>query len=343
MRHEEALPKLPTVLSEVLQQPVHETCADRACDAVLCTSERVFVIEYVVDASAGHVGTGLRDLKSCTEDTAGVIPLLVVPYMRPTAREMCDAAGVSWLDLSGNANITGPGLRVRIEGRPDENNAPGRPRSVFSPAGTSIALAFLLNPERAFTQTELSEETLKNRGSVSRYVRRLAKAGFITSEGSGRGARWRVHDPDMMLDAWHAEYDFSMHEVKRGHIPGRGGMDLVHLLSEQFQKADLCYAMTGLPAAWLMRPFATFRTVTAYVPPTLPQSLLDGLGFLDEPRGANIWLVRPRDEGVLMGSEMTDGIRRVNPVQAYLDLKAQPERADEAAAELRQQMPWRRR
>jgi hypothetical protein len=342
MRHEEALPKLPTVLSEVLQEPVRERRADGACDTVLHAAERVFVAEYVVAASAGHVGAGLRSLKNCEDETPDAIPLLVVPYMRPTAREMCAAADVSWLDLSGNANITGQGLRVRIEGRPDAHRRPGRPRSVFSPAATSIAMAFLLNPQRQFTQIELAEETLSNRGTVSRHVGRLAKAGFIISEDRGRGASWRVRDPDLMLDAWRAEYDFGMHEVRRGHVPGRGGMALVHLLSEQCREADVFCAMTGLPAAWLLRPFATFRTVTAYVPAPLPQSLLDDIGFLDEPRGANTWLVRPRDDGVLMGSAVTDGIRHVSPVQVYLDLKAQPERADEAAEMLRHQMPWRR-
>lgn len=343
MRHGDALPRIPIVLGEILQQPVRQAGDDSPCDGLLRSVDRVFIVEYVVDASAGHVGPGLRSLRHCLEDNPDAIPLLVVPYMRPTAREMCEAADVSWLDLSGNANIVGPGVRVRIEGRPDAHRRPGRPRSVFSPAATSIAMAFLLNPERAFTQTEIAEETLKNRGIVSRHVRRLAEAGFIVSDDGGRGARWRVDDPGLMLEAWRAEYDFSMHESKRGHIPGRGGMELVRQLAERFEEEEVFYAMTGLPAAWLFEPYAAFRLVTVYVPPTIPVSLLDDIGFLGEPRGANTWLVYPNDEGVLMGSEKTDGIRHVNPVQAYLDLKAQPERADEAAEELRRQMPWRQR
>ena len=43
----------------------------------------------------------------------------------------------------------------------------------------------------------------------------------------------------------------------------------------------------------------------------------------------------PNDEGVFHGAEIVDGIRCVHPVQAYVDLKDHPERAPEAAAELR--------
>ena len=62
------------------------------------------------------------------------------------------------------------------------------------------------------------------------------------------------------------------------------------------------------------------------------------LGFREEPRGANTWLVTPNDEGVFDGAEVVNGIRCVHPVQAYLDLKSHPERATEAAEELRKRL-----
>jgi len=71
--------------------------------------------------------------------------------------------------------------------------------------------------------------------------------------------------------------------------------------------------------------------------------LLDGLGFREEERGSNVWLVLPRDEDVFRGAGLRDGLRRVSAVQVYLDLKAQPERAEEAAEELRRtHLRWSR-
>jgi len=343
MRHESALPLIAPALGSALQLPVERRADVTGCDLILAAGDRVFAVEYVVDASAEFVGAGLRSLAACVQATPGALPLLVMPYARPTARMLCESAGVSWLDLSGNAGIVGPGLLVRIEGRPDAHRRRGRPRDIFSPGITRVAMAFLLSPERAFTQTELAEETLMNRGTVSRHVRRLAQAGFVTTGGRGRGACWRVEDPDLMLNAWRAAYDFERHDIRRGHIPALAGPNLLGHIAEVVERHELPYAATGLAAAWLIAPFATYRLVTVYLPAWLPAKLLDELGFVAEPRGANTWLVHASDEGVFMGTEVADGIRHVNSVQAYLDLKAQPERSAEAAEELsRRGLPWRR-
>ena len=63
--------------------------------------------------------------------------------------------------------------------------------------------------------------------------------------------------------------------------------------------------------------------------------LLERLGFREEGRGANTWLVVPNDSGVFDGAAPVDGVNCVHPVQVYLDLRGHPERADEAAEELR--------
>ena len=58
--------------------------------------------------------------------------------------------------------------------------------------------------------------------------------------------------------------------------------------------------------------------------------------------GANVWLVVPNDEGVFTAAAAKKGIACVHPVQAYLDLQGHPERAGEAADELRTRLlAWR--
>lgn len=100
---------------------------------------------------------------------------------------------------------------------------------------------------------------------------------------------------------------------------------------------------TGLAAAWQMTHFAAFRTATFFLADEPSPDLKGKLGFRDEPRGANLWLVVPNDAGVFHGAEPRDGIRCVHPVQAFLDLKGHPERAAEAAAQLRSEaLNWKR-
>lgn len=58
-------------------------------------------------------------------------------------------------------------------------------------------------------------------------------------------------------------------------------------------------------------------------------------------RGANVWLVVPKDVGVFHGQRKVEDIQCVHPVQVYLDLKGHPERATEAADELlRRELNW---
>jgi hypothetical protein len=75
--------------------------------------------------------------------------------------------------------------------------------------------------------------------------------------------------------------------------------------------------------------------VTLYLETWPNPDLLREVGFHEGARGSNTWLVVPDDEGVFAGAKERGGIRCVSPVQVYLDLKGQPERAEEAAAELR--------
>ena len=141
-----------------------------------------------------------------------------------------------------------------------------------------------------------------------------------------------------MLDAWAEVYAFEKHTVLRGHITSRTSEELLVSLGRALDRVDVRYAATGLAAAWLHTEFAGFRLVTLFVEHYLDDVLLHELGFREEPRGANVWLVIPNDEGVFDGSAKKQNVSCVHPVQAYLDLLAQPERAKDAAAELRSRM-----
>lgn len=62
-----------------------------------------------------------------------LIPLVATPFMGEIGQKLCEEADVCWMDLSGNAHLVGAGLRVIIEGKPNQFKRPGRPRSVFAP------------------------------------------------------------------------------------------------------------------------------------------------------------------------------------------------------------------
>jgi DNA-binding transcriptional ArsR family regulator len=310
-------------------------------DARLSTGGKQFMVEYRPAATSEQLSAALRRLSTCKPGAQGLIPLLVVPYMGPTGQQLCRSEGISWLDLSGNADISAPPIRIRILGQPNQFKRPGRPSSLFSPGSSRLARTLLLDPARTCTQTDLAQSTGLSPGFLSRLLPRYEEAGFVTRTPVGRMIQFRATDPDGLLDAWCAAYRFTDHTILRGHIAARTGPELLLDLVATLTRLQQDYAATGLAAAWRWAPFASFRLVTLYLPTWPSQALLSDLGFQEGERGSNAWLVVPNDEGVFAGAATLDGVRCASALQTYLDLKGHPERAAEAAEELRRvRLSW---
>ena len=129
---------------------------------------------------------------------AKLLPLVIAPYMGEVGQRLCDEAGIGWLDLSGNAHLLGPGLHVRIEGKPNQFKRVGRPRSVFAPRSSRIARCLLIEPRRAFSQRELAKVAGVDEGFTSRIVRHLEEQELVVRENNGAV---RVVDAEALLTA----------------------------------------------------------------------------------------------------------------------------------------------
>jgi len=297
--------------------------------------------EYKNVASAGPLANALPQLKQAAEaDPDGGLPLMVVPFMGEVGRKLCEEFGIAWMDLSGNAYIVAPGLRIRIEGRPNKFLERGRPSNAFAPKSSRVARQLLAEPRRFQAQVELARQTGLGDGYVSKIVRRLAQEHYLDANAAGAV---RPRDPNLLLGAWHAAYDFNRHRILKGSVPARTGDEVVHRIAGQLSQAQITYAMTGISAAALYLKLAEDRLATVYVPALPSRALLQKIEFVEERQGGNLWFVVPGDAGVFDGSQEQAGVCCVSPLQAYLDLKCQPERAKDAAVELcRKFLKWRR-
>lgn len=305
-------------------------------DAVVELGGFTFALEWKGSGDLASISAAARKVGSRALVQAGrSIPLVAVPFMGPAGRELCEKAEVGWLDLSGNARIFAPGLRVRMEGQPNRFKRPGRPSSVFAPKSARIARWLLMHLNQPMSQRQIACATDMDEGFTSRITAKLAADDLVLREKDGT---IRVRDPGLLLDAWRQDYKFSKHQVLRGHVPARSGEALLRRLADQLQSQSIRHAATGLGAAWLLNRFAAFRLVTVYLTEFPSPELLRSLGFVEDVPGANTWLVIPNDEGVLHGETVLEGISCVHPVQIYLDLEGHPERASEAAQQLRSEL-----
>lgn len=293
-------------------------------------------VELKGAGDSAAVGAAIAAAKAAASRLGrNVLPVVVVPYMGAVGKKLCADAGVSWFDLSGNAHIVAPGLRILIDGKPNQFVRRGRPGTAFAPKSSRIARRLLIDPQKPWRQQDLAHAAGLDDGFTSRIIQRLEHDRLVERTPNGSV---RVRDANLLLDAWSEVYDFEKHAIVRGHVSARDGEELVARTSDALEE-KIRYAATGLAAAYLYTEFAAFRLATFFVERRPPEPLLKALGFREENRGANVWLVIPNEIGVFDGADETSKVAHcVHPVQAYVDLKAHPERAEEAAAELRSRL-----
>ncbi|HUY26770.1 MAG TPA: type IV toxin-antitoxin system AbiEi family antitoxin [Candidatus Binataceae bacterium] len=281
----------------------------------------------------------LEIIKNNTRKSVELIPIVAVPYMGAVGKLLCEKAGVNWIDLSGNAHLVAQGVRIHIEGHANQYKQAGRPSDVFAPKSARITRYLLTHWHSAFSLRTLAAKTEMDPGFTSRIVRTLESQGFILRAEAKDVSRGRdlirVRDPGLLLDAWRARYEFFRHHVIQGHVAARTGEDLLREVADKLTSRGIEYAATGLGAAWLRTHFAGFRLATFYLGEPAADVLLQELGFREDPKGANLWLAIPNDDGVFEGANTLEDIQCVHPIQLYVDLKDQPERSAEAAENLR--------
>ncbi len=342
----QAMAEVPGILANLLELPVS--------DVNVVPQERKIGPDFLVNASGYHflvkckstaarapLLMALRQISEIKDSfKKDAIPLIVVPYMGKSGMDFYQDHDLSWIDLSGNAHIKAPGLLIHVKGRPNRFKKVGRPANVFAPKSARIARQLLIEPGKSYNQRELSQITDLDEGHTSRIVRRLEELNLIKRDDQGF---LRPSDPDQLLDAWIETYDFSKHQIIKGHIAARSGEELINQMTQTLAEQQIDYAATGLAGAWQYTHFAKFRLATLFLADPPGKNLFDLLHFREDERGANTWLVVPNDKGVFHGSSARDDIVCVHPVQMCLDLKGHPERAKEAASMVRQEcLKWGR-
>lgn len=305
-------------------------------DLILKGHGRSFALEWKSRDDAPIIAEAIAQLK---RHRGKVIPLLAVPFMGDAGRRMSAEAGVSWIDLAGNADIRGLGLLIRLLEHPRPPRA-GRPPNVFAPASSRLIRSFLMSEGTALGPRDLVERSGLDKARVSRLIPRLEAMGAIQRVASTDGRpQFVAKHPKAVLTAWHQAYDFPKHSIRRGFVLEEGrsaesvALGLMRKISDALGPGTR-HAFTGLAGAWLLAPFATHRLVTVLIDGDPGAEALQRLGFHEEDTGANVWLVRPNDPSVFVGASSVQGLPAAHPIQVYLDLKAQPERAAEAAEAL---------
>lgn len=332
-----ALENLSGLLSDALGQ-TQQLRSNVMPDDTLCisgTSGPTFVVKIVANPSRPAVLDRWRRLRSDSAQSDRV-PVLVLPRIPPSLRDLVAHERINWIDIAGNAFIAAPPLLIHVEGKHRPRRDTAGTVDPFAPQSSNLVRLMLVEPERAWRQKELVERTGVSQPRASKVLAALREMELVTHEDG----RFSIVDRGALLDAWSDGYRYRRLDIAPAHLSG-DGMQLARGLDELLREANITHWFTGLPAAWAYDQFARFRLVSVFVDGD-PELVRADLGLRTAERGANVHLIGAGLQKLEIGQAWPEGLPCVHPIQAYLDLLDLPERAQEAADNLRPlALQWR--
>jgi hypothetical protein len=266
-------------------------------------------------------------------------PVFIAPYVSEEVRRLCRENGVNYYDLQGNCQIILAGIYI-------ERSVATRPvserrelRSLFKPKSARVLRWLLRDPGRVHRLAEVAAAAQVSIGQVHNVKEALLAREWAASTSDG----FSLVRPGALLDAWRSAYEFPPNERHTFYttLHGRPLEDAVRTTLREANAGGRASLASFSAADWIA-PYVRSATLVLYADEASLDVVRDGLKLMPEPKGANVLVMAPYDEGVFLDSiEPAPGLRTTSPVQTYLDLTASGERGAEAADHLRRErLPW---
>lgn len=254
--------------------------------------------------------------------------VFAAPFVSEASREICQDAGIGYIDLTGNCFISF--ANVYIERFGFQKDAEKRElKSLFNDKASRIVRRLLTDPERAWTVKELSKRAHVSLGLTSQVKTKLLDSEFVKRDGE----QFRVARPELLLREWADNYrhKFKRHITVEFYSPNKL-QDLEKQIAEYCRRSYVDYAFTLATAAKLTgtQYVSQVNRIHAYIEADV-EKIGRELGLKQVDSGGNIVLMRPFDQDVLLGKRFSEEYTIVSDIQLYLDFAAQKGRLQETA------------
>lgn len=289
-----------------------------------------------VGADAVWIGDGwLSDVRRVLTRWPDGVDFVAARRLSPDAQAAAATAGLGWIDESGAAELSLPGVIVSRSGTAEPKRAPGS-RWTRSVVGTAEALLLGTRP----TVADVQKATGLSAGAATRSLSTLTALGLLQSSAArGRNSARKISDRDRLL----REYASAAAGLPAGPSIRVGVVgDLLRELVDLgriWDEEGLTWAATGVAAAAVMAPYLSqVTTVEAFVDAST-LAMLEALAHRSglRPIQAGRLLLRPFPTSATQRLGGTAGDLRVAPwPRVYADLRASGVRGEEAADHLRE-------
>jgi len=216
---------------------------------------------------------------------------------------------------------------------------PPKISNIFAPKSSRILRVLLTEANRDWVEREIADAASISRGMAHYVCKTLTEMGYLARNDYDRLV---LTDPLRLLKRWAAYHQYdTMNEFLDYHTFERE----VDETLKKIVNVDSRYAATTLAGAWLVSPYVRPSNLHFYITnKQTVEEISKDLGLHPTPRGGNIKLVLPYDEGVFYGSREVMGVKVVSNIQLYVDLYNYPARGEEAASKILDKvlMEWHR-
>ena len=256
------------------------------------------------------------------------VPMVVAPFLGPSARERLAEAGISYADATGNIRLVAsrPGVFIEASGATRNPWRENRPLNSLRGGRSGRVVRAFLDYCPPFGTRELASLTENAPASVSRVADLLEREAILRREHP-RGPVASV-DWERLLRRWAIDYDFGKANRLTPCIAPRGAAELF----ERLRNTDFPYAVTGSFAAVQYAPVAEPRLVTIYT--ANARDAMAQLGLRPADAGANVLIGEPFDPVVFDRTEKDEGITYARLTQVAIDLMTGPGRGPNEAEAL---------
>jgi len=259
-------------------------------------------------------------------------PVIIAPYISDASAEICKEAGVGFADLAGNCRLAFD--HVYIEKSVVKNPFRKRraQRSLFAAKSARVLRLLLAEPWRTWKVAELAEKARVSLGQISNLRKSLLDQEWALIEKGGL----RLSKPRELLDAWTQVYRLESLHTEAAYTLLHGEALDKALRAALADAGDGRHAVLASYSAgrWLA-PYARVASNYFYADEDGESFLRKHLNLKPASNGANVSIMRPRDEGVFLDRmEAAKEIWCTSPIQTYLDLAVSGERGTEAAEHL---------
>lgn len=271
----------------------------------------------------------------------GILPMLVMPYLRESQLQALEMKGISGLDLCGNGVVVAPGrFTVFRSGAKNQFPTYSPIKNIYRKNSSMVARVFLAKP--FFESVQQVREAINARDLLLSSLRKtpmglstVSKALKVLEEDLivDRQLGVRLIRPDDLLEALVDNYVRPKNQTRiRLKIQG-DKTNLTQLLRARADAVSLPIMATGLSSVSQYAVMQREDVLSVYCPDIAV--MRDSLGGTETDRFPNVELIETGEQPPYFDAREAEGFLWASPVQTYLELMAGDKRDQETAEQVR--------